>query len=105
MTTRYRPGEPPPATTPVATRDLRPGMRLLMPYVLDQRRAVRTVARVAENGWVNACNDPLVTVHYAEGRDDHWGDANGGTWDSTWRVIADPEPPQRLDTRPHRAID
>lgn len=79
---------PLPRTRRVATRDLRPGMRLLLPHVMDLGRPVRTVARVAENGMVNQHDEPpLVNVYYAEPADENWGAANSGCWESEWNVI------------------
>lgn len=88
----YPCGAPLLRTRRVATRDLRPGMRLLLPHVMDLGRPVRTVARVAENGMVNQHDEPLVNVYYAEPADENWGAANSGCWDSEWNVIESDTP-------------
>jgi hypothetical protein len=86
-----------PRTRTVTTRDLTPGMRVLLPHVVGLGRPVRTVATVAENGWLNAHNEPLVNVYYAEPADSHWGEGNSGLWDNEWTVIDTDTPNQ-----PHR---
>ncbi|NKQ51993.1 hypothetical protein HFP15_03760 [Amycolatopsis sp. K13G38] len=78
----------------MTTRDLKPGMRLLLPHVMDLGRPVRTVARVGENGMVNQHDEPLVNVYYTEPADGNWGAGNGGCWDSGWNVI-ETEAPSR----------
>lgn len=105
MTTRYGSGDPRPATRQVATRDLRPGMRLLVPppHVPYHVRVVRTVDRVAESGWRNHHDEPIVHVHYAEPGDDDWGAGNSGLWDGTWHVIDESEPAAATAT--HRGVD
>lgn len=90
----YPCGAPLPRTRRVPTRDLRPGMQLLLPHVVDLGRPVRTVARVTENGMVNQHDEPLVNVHYAEPADENWGAANSGCWTSEWHVI-EPDTPAR----------
>jgi hypothetical protein len=83
-----------PRSRPVTTRHLVPGMRILLPHVVGLGRSVRTVARVTESGWLNARDEPLVNVYYAEPADEHWGNANSGCWDSTWNVIEPDTPTQ-----------
>jgi hypothetical protein len=83
-----------PRTRTVTTRDLTPGMRVLLPHVVGLGRHVRTVTRVAENGWLNARNEPLVNVYYAEPAGNGWGEGNSGLWDSEWHVIDTSTPNQ-----------
>ena len=51
-------------------------------------RHVRTVARVAPNGYVNSRNEPLYNVDYAEGDTAEWCSGNSGAPASLW-VLAE----------------
>jgi hypothetical protein len=67
-------------------------------------RIVRTVARVAPNGYLNRNDEPLVNVYWHEGRTADWSEGNSATWDSEWTVLVDAAPDRIIPADATRAV-
>lgn len=62
------------------TDELKAGDRVLLPGGI-----VRTVDRVVESGWLNAKNEPILSVMYREpGVPGVWSEGNSGCARSLW---------------------